>query len=40
MNALMIYEMAKVKGLINNNLYGERERERERERGGWGGNVL
>ena len=26
MNALMIYEMAKVKGLINNNLYGERER--------------
>ena len=30
MNALMIYEMAKVKGLINNNLYGERERERER----------
>ena len=34
MNALMIYEMAKVKGLINNNLYGEREREREREREG------
>ena len=35
-NALMIYEMAKVKWLINKNLYGERERYRERERG----NVL